>query len=44
MVKGTGDLGVGQATSGVPPVGAFGEFLGPKDAQGYALVSVNCYV
>ena len=41
VVKGTGDLGV--ATSGNGN-GAFGEFLGIKDAQGYALVRINCYL
>jgi len=44
MVKGTGDIGVGQATSGVAPAAAFGQWLGPKDADGYAFAQINCYV
>jgi len=41
-VKGTGDWGVVDVVSGVVPSGAFGRFLGGRDADGYALVDVNC--
>lgn len=44
VVRGTGEIGVGSATSGVAPAGAFGEFIGTKDNDGYAVVYINCYL
>jgi len=44
VVKGVGDWGVLAATSGVKPSGAFGEFIGSPDNDGYAPVIINCYV
>ena len=45
-VRGTGEIGVAAATTGVSGVAlpVFGEFLGTKDTDGYALVSINCYL
>ncbi len=42
-VKTTGDWGVVSSTSGVRPSGAFGEFIGTRDNDGYAAVIFNCY-
>ena len=39
-----GDLAAVLPVSGVIPSGAFGEFLGTKDADGYVLTSINCYL
>ena len=43
-VKGTGDLGVVPNNTGTNASIVFGEFLGNKDNDGYALVDINCYV
>lgn len=44
VVKGTGDWGVADPTaSGYNSNGTFGEFIGAKDADGYAPVYINCY-
>lgn len=43
VVRGTGDWGVLGSTSGVRPSGAFGEFIGTKDNDGYAAVIINTY-
>lgn len=46
-VKGTGELGVVSSLtgySGVQNTAIFGEFHGTKDTDGYALVSINCWV
>lgn len=43
-VKGTGDIGVVPNNTGVNAAIVFGECFGYKDADGYALVSINCYL
>ncbi len=43
-VKGTGDLGVVANNTGSNATIVFGEFLGTKDTEGYALTAINCYV
>ena len=44
-VRATGEIGVSATKTGVSGVDLpiFGEFLGYKDSDGYALCSVNCY-
>ena len=52
-VKGTGDIGVTAFATGLvgtisgyaitKPLPVFGQFLGCKDTEGYALVDINCY-
>lgn len=42
-VSGTGQWQVSASLSGVRPSGAFGEFIGSKDNDGYAPVVINCY-
>ncbi len=52
-VKGTGDIGVVLSATGLvgtisgfdigKPLPVFGKCLGPKDANGYALIQVDCY-
>lgn len=45
-VRGTGEIGVSATATGVSGVAlpVFGEFLGYKDTDGYALARINCYL